>query len=311
MLRNIIVYTFFSIFFFSCSNWELPEKQPKPTLIEMINIAGGSFLRGSNSGDTDESPVKTIRVSAFSMGKYEITVSQFSKFIEETNYRTDAEKEGGSVSTYNQNASDYKSGVNWRHEASGNGRLLAAQNHPVLNVSHSDALAFCVWLSNKEGKIYRLPTEAEWEYAARNGSSATEYSWGNGSPFEAVGNVADETANRTFGFDRSNTNMFLGYNDNYAYTAPVGSFKPNRFGLYDMTGNVWEWCSDWYFGSYYSSVSDNQLNPTGPSSGVRKVIKGGSFINNPYTLRASFRGVTDDTNRGNNLVGFRVVTSPI
>ena len=147
---------------------------------------------------------------------------------------------------------------------------------------------------------YRLPTEAEWEYAAGNGEKHTKYSWGDGAPSgKRGGNVADESAKRVY----SGWTIFEGYDDGYVHTAPVGSYFPNELGIYDMTGNVWEWCNDWYGSDYYSQSPSN--NPHGPSSGEDRVLRGGSWYDRPLSCRVAnhFYNVPSNSNR---YVGFRI-----
>ena len=265
----------------------------------MVFIQGGTFQMGSNDGEDDEQPVHSVTLSSFYLGKYEITVSQFMQFINETGYQTDADKDGGG---YIWSGSEWKksSGVNWKCDAEGNIRSQSEYNHPVIQISWNDATEYCNWLSRKTGKSYRLPTEAEWEFAAGNGSKHTKYSWGNGEPFgKNGGNVADETAKRKFGL----SNIWSGYDDGFASTSPVGSFNPNELGLYDMTGNVYEWCSDWYGSDYYkSSISSN---PKGPMAGSNRVKRGGSWSYLPAFQRVASR---DYSSQSNNLYmhGFRI-----
>lgn len=198
---------------------------------------------------------------------------------------------------------ELKPGINWRYDSAGNLRPENEYNHPVLHVSWNDAMAYCDWLSQKTGKTYRLPTEAEWEYAAGNGSRHTKYSWGNGEPTgKKGGNVADES--KRPGDGASWSTKFDGYNDGYWFTAPVGSCDANDFGLFDMTGNVWEWCSDWK-GNY---SSEKQANPIGPSSGVYRVNRGGSWSSNPLCCRVAYRYDDSPAYRNFNL-GFRLARS--
>jgi formylglycine-generating enzyme required for sulfatase activity len=168
--------------------------------------------------------------------------------------------------------------------------------YPVETVSWNDAQEFIGRFNQKTGKVYRLPTEAEWEYAARSGGKKYKYSWGNGGP---SGNIADESAKRK----HSDWTVWQGYDDGYAQTAPVGSFSPNELGLYDMTGNVWEWCSDWYGESYYGRSP--RANPQGPDSGPVRVLRGGSWGSAPGALRASFRSRFGPSGRFG-LFGFRL-----
>ena len=253
------------------------------SLPEMVFIRGGVYQMGSNSGDDEEKPVHSVTINDFNIGKYEVTVNQFQEFINESGYRTDADKGGGS---YIFTGSDWekRAGINWKYDAEGNLRPQSEYNHPVIHVSWNDASAYCKWLSGKTGKSYRLPTEAEWEYAAGNGLKHTKYSWGLSNPSgKKGGNVADESAKQRFG----NLTIFNGYDDGYIFTAPVGSYDPNDFGLYDMTGNVWEWCSDWYGSEYYQTSSSS--NPTGPLTGKYRILRGGAWSYGPNSCRTANR----------------------
>ena len=252
-------------------------------LPEMVFIKGGTFRMGSNEGEDDEKPVHPVTVSDFWLGKYEVSVAEFEKFISETGYQTDAEKDDGSYFLMGSKL-EKKAGVNWRCDAQGNVRKSSELNHPVIHVSWNDAVAYCDWLSKKTGQNYRLPTEAEWEYAARSGGKNYKHAWGNFGPEgRKGGNIADESLKRIY----SNWTIWEGYDDGYVYTAPVGSYEPNELGLYDMTGNVWEWCQDWYDGKYYKNSP--QFDPKGPSSGTFRVLRGGSWFSQPIIVRCSYR----------------------
>lgn len=147
-----------------------------------------------------------------------------------------------------------------------------------------------------------MPTEAEWEKAARGGLVSKKYAWGdNLPPPKNYGNFADETAKRVFGW----SGIISGYDDGYVYTAPVGKFTPNGYGLYDMAGNVLEWCADWYDEDYYS-LSPRE-NPKGPASGFHKVIRGACWYDykHPCLIRVSMRLYSDPTATGDSLRGFR------
>lgn len=276
----------------------------KPTntgeLPEMVFVKGGTFRMGSDDGQDDEKPVHTVTVSDFRMGKYEVTVAEFEKFVSETGYRTEAEKGDGSY-IWTGSTWEKKAGVNWRCDAQGNVRRSSELNHPVIHVSWNDAVAYCGWLGQTTGNEYRLPTEAEWEYAARSGNKNYKYSWGNFGPEgKRGGNIADESAKRVW---NCNWN-WQGYDDGFAYTSPVGSYDPNELGLYDMTGNVWEWCADWYDSEYYKKSTEH--NPTGPSSGTDRVLRGSSWGSIPIDVRCASRNNSQPYNRYSSY-GFRFV----
>lgn len=289
-------------------------------LPDMVQIPGGTFFMGSTEEDedaeSDEKPRHEVTVSSFNMSATEVTLGQFRSFVKATGYITDAENAGWSY-CFNGSRWEEKSGVNWRHDE--RGRTRKDDRYPVIHVSWNDAVAYCNWLSEIKGleKVYvvdeegvtvrpgasgfHLPTEAQWEYAAGNGSRHSKYSWGDGPPRDKKGgNVADETAREKF----PDWIVFEGYNDGYLYAAPVGSFDPNDFGLYDMSGNVWEWCEDWY-GEYEAAA---QTDPRGPEKGVDRVDRGGSWDRGPRDCRAAYRGLYGPSG-GNGTLGFRLAVS--
>ncbi|MEI6412575.1 MAG: formylglycine-generating enzyme family protein, partial [Bacteroidota bacterium] len=266
----------------------------------MVLIPKGSFQMGSEDGETREKPVHRVTLSDFYLSKYEVTVAEFRAFVEASGYQTDAEKEGKSRGYDGKEWKDIE-GRNWRHDPEGN---LAQGNHPVINVSWNDATEYCKWLSQRTGLKYRLPTEAEWEYAAGNGARHTKYNWGNSAPSgKRGGNVADETSATHFNWEKTEANIFVGYDDGFVTTAPIGSFDFNDFGLYDMTGNVWEWCSDWYDSDYYKNSPVS--NPVGPASGSNRVFRGGSWSSYPQDCRVAFR-VSNTPGVRNFYIGFRL-----
>ena len=175
-------------------------------------------------------------------------------------------------------------------------------DHPVVNVTWNDAVAFCQWLGRKEGKTYRLPTEAQWEYACRAGT-ATRYSSGDDPKLLArVANIQDAAGRDQFPHVQE---IFIPKNGKF--TLPVGTLAPNKFGLYDMHGNVWQWCSDWYGKDYYAKSPLD--DPTGPETGIRRVRRGGGWNSFPLYVRASFRNWNVPESRCVNL-GFRVLREP-
>jgi formylglycine-generating enzyme required for sulfatase activity len=166
-------------------------------------------------------------------------------------------------------------------------------------VSWNDATAYCKWLQETTGKGYRLPTEAEWEYAARGGNQSKNYKY--------AGTNDESSLYRYANFADKNTDFswsVKSQNDNYAYTAPVGKYLSNELGIYDMSGNVWEWCSDWYGSDYYKNSSSN--NPQGASSGTYRVLRGGAWYGTPAICRFAFRRTNAPAYRITD-IGFRVV----
>ena len=269
---------------------------------QMVFIQGGSFNMGSNESD-DEKPIHRVTVGSFRMGKYELTVKEFAAFITATNYQTDAQKIGNSR-VWNAKWEEAE-GVSWRDDEEGRPRPEKDWNKPVIHVSWNDAVAYCQWLSRQTGKTFRLPTEAEWEFAAGSGGKHYKYSWGSYAPnsSENVGNVADETTHPKYG--KWKNEGFEGYRDGYFFAAPVGSFQPNELGLYDMTGNVWEWCSDWYDAKYYSNSSSS--DPRGSSSGSYRVFRGGGWNYAAALCRVAYR-LSDTPDDRRACVGFRLVS---
>jgi formylglycine-generating enzyme len=241
------------------------------TGMELVFIKGGCYEMGDSVGDGDanERPVHTVCVNDFSIGKFAVTNAQYRKFR--------PQHDSGKYEGYSLND----------------------DKQPVVNVSWYDAVAFTKWLSEKTGQTYRLPTEAEWEYAERAGTKTGRF-WGN-NPDDACkyANVADMTAKKRW---PRWTAFFC--DDGYAVSAPVGSFKPNGYGLYDMLGNVWEWTEDVYDSAAYTKLPKN--NPVYEGSGEYRVMRGGGWSNGPLGVRSSHRvGLSPDF--GHHALGFRLV----
>jgi formylglycine-generating enzyme required for sulfatase activity len=297
----------------------------------MAWIPGGSFWMGSDTGMVDEKPVHKVEVSGFWMDKTEVTNEEFEKFVRATGYVTVAERKpdpkdfpgvdpellvAGSIvfSAPNEEIPEdelkdpsmhmrwwkYVPGADWRHPEGPDSDLKGREKHPVVHVCYEDALAYCKWA----GK--RLPTEAEWEFAARGGLDQKHYDWGD-----------DQTpggkwmANIWQGkFPKENNTA-----DGFRTTSPVASFAPNGYGLFDMAGNVWEWCADWYIPNYYETSPVQ--NPKGPDTSydpnepgvMKRVTRGGSYLcSDVYCIgyRPSARmKTTPDT--GLSHTGFRCV----
>ncbi|MBN2291351.1 MAG: SUMF1/EgtB/PvdO family nonheme iron enzyme [Pirellulales bacterium] len=264
-------------------------------------IPAGEFMMGSPESeedrDSDESPQHRVRLTRpFYLGIHEVTVGQFSRFVADASYKTEAERGDGA---YGWNSETKKWEKNARYNWQNPG-FQQSDDHPVVCVSWSDAVAFCDWLSRKEGKKYGLPTEAEWEYACRGGTTTMYYHGDDPEGLARVGNVADVTAKAKF--SEWNT---ISARDGHVYTAPVGQFRPNGFGLYDMHGNVWEWCSDWYDREYYAGSPTD--DPTGPSAGSSRVSRGGGWNAAPGYCRSAYRA-GDTPGCRFDVLGFRVAS---
>ena len=316
----------------------------------MVFIQGGSFEMGSDGnikGDgekgyvgSDEFPKHQVEINSFWMDATEVTNIQFKAFVDATGYVTTAEiapdweeiKKSLPPGTPRPPDSvlapaslvfiqtdgpvllqDYSQwwrwtiGANWRHPFGPGSNIEGKDNYPVVHISWDDAQSYCKWA----GK--RLPTEAEWEYASRGGQTNQIYSWGN----EHI-NKGISKANSWEGDFPYNNEL----NDGYLYTAPVKSYLPNAYGLYDMAGNVWEWCQDWYHIDYYKMiVNEISNNPNGPNESYdpdepyikKRVMKGGSFMcNDSYCsgYRNSMR-MKSSPDTGSLHTGFRTVMDAV
>ena len=260
----------------------------------MVLIQGGTFKMGSEDGTPDEQPVHEVTVKSFFMDVTEVTNDQYAEFVKATNYITVAERpltkkdlpgllpefEGKAVGLCHRppdgevDLADYRQwwvpifGANWKHPDGEKSNLDGKGSHPVVHVCYDDVLAYCKWI----GK--RLPTEAEWEYAARAGAQS-RFVWGN--EFNPAGKWMANTWQGKFPKVNSNEDGYLG-------TAPARSFPPNQFGLFDMSGNVWEMCADWYLPDYYKMSP--KANPPGPDTSydpdepgvMKRVMRGGSWM---------------------------------
>jgi sulfatase modifying factor 1 len=293
------------------------DKERKNSIdMELILIPPGRFSMGSpetvdqltkafpntknKQAIAGERPVHRVMISRpFYLGKCEVTNGQFKQFVDETKYRTDAEKDGkGSVGyTGDKNRPwQLRPTFTWRDWG-----VEQSDNSPVVNVSYKDAAVFCAWLSRKEGKKYRLPTEAEWEYACRAGTTSRYYNGDDPEGLPKIGNVADATTKETFsGWSTVRSS------DGCAFTSPVGRFAANNFGLYDMIGNAFEWCSDWYDEDYYTISPDR--DPLGSDSGSDRVFRGGGWSTSAVLCRAASRSKSPPVLR-TNCLGFRVACS--
>jgi len=249
--------------------------------LKLVNIGAGEFQMGSELSAAevarkfsskaeefeDEHPQHKVKIEKpFYMGKFEVTRSQFRQFVTETDYRTDAEKDGKGGWGWTGSTSKQSTDYSWRDAG-----FKQDDDHPVANISWNDAVAFCAWLSKKCGGKVRLPTEAEWEYAARGGKQ-TVFPWGN-DPDDGAGwgNAGDQTANAQFNVGAEYSTF--SWRDGYVFTAPFGKFKSNAFDLHDMFGNVSEWTSS-KNSSYPYRSTDGREEPAGTAT---RVLRGGSW----------------------------------
>ena len=271
----------------------------------MVVVPAGEFRMGSPASDAerggDEAPQHQVSIALpFALGRSEVTVAEFRRFADESGYRTEAERDAraqgcsGFIYADPLAAGPASQAVtSWRSPG-----LTQAESHPVLCVSWNDARAYAQWLSKKTGKRYRLPTEAEWEYAARAGSVTTRY-WGD-DPVQACrfANVADQSRFQTWGFGQKHE-----CTDGHYFTAPAGGYAPNRFGLYDMLGNAWEWTEDCWNASYAGAPPDGAAWIAGDCA--QRVSRGGSWSTVPRFARSATRNKNSADHR-DNLTGFRL-----
>jgi formylglycine-generating enzyme required for sulfatase activity len=270
-----------------------------------VRIPAGKFTMGSPPAEKDrldhENPHEVELTRDFHLATHEVTIGQFRQFVTETGYVTDAEKDGKGGVGYDEATQKFAGPnpqYNWRNTG-----WTATDDHPVVNVSWNDAQAFCTWLSKKEDKTYRLPTEAQWEYACRAGTTTAFHHGDDPQALVRAANIADATAKQKI----PNLKSAVTATDGYVFTAPVGRFRKNAFGLFDMHGNVWEWCEDLYDPGRYEDRS--QRDPVGPSTGTLRTFRGGSWDRPPARCRSAARGGNSPTFR-NFILGFRVVAIP-
>ncbi|WP_256760982.1 formylglycine-generating enzyme family protein [Cohnella sp. WQ 127256] len=280
----------------------------------MVYMAGGTFLMGTSDREgfpeDGEGPIRQVSIPSFYMDESAVTNEQFAKFIMATGYRTEAERFGWSyvfhtLVTEQSREKEYRivphtpwwwavDGADWSHPEGVQSDVEERGDHPVVHVTWNDAIAYCRWA----GK--RLPTEAEWEYAARGGLIQKRYPWGdelkpNGEHRCNIWQGKFPTVNHA--------------SDGYEGTAPVRTYQPNGYGLYNMAGNVWEWCADWFDPKYH--LSGDIDNPRGRRVSDMKSMRGGSYLChksycNRYRVAARNKN-TPDSSSGN--TGFRCVRS--
>lgn len=254
-----------------------------------VYVPSGLFIMGNNEGRSDQSQEHTLYLDAYWIDQTEVTNEQFAFFVTTTGYKTTAEQEGNAW-TWTSNGWNYTDGANWRHPQGIGSNLDGLEDHPTVQVSWDDAVAYCQWAGR------RLPTEAEWEKAAR-GINAGMYPWGN--QFDCrKGNFDDEKVVDIYVIPGGEAC------DGYVFTSPVGNFLTGAspYGALDMVGNVWEWVADWYNTDYYQNSPLE--NPPGPALGVSRVLRGGSWNYYEDFINVTARHSNDPAYRIND-IGFR------
>lgn len=271
---------------------------------QMIVVPHGAFTMGAPEGEVDasdsERPVRNIRFDrGFAMSVHEVTVGEFGRYVAATSARTRAARRGYSM-PYDERSNNFvrRSAVDWRSDYLG---APASDDMPVLHVSARDADGYVAWLSAQTGRHYRLPSEAEFEYALRAGSR-TRYPWGEGAPPAGSANVTGARDRSPGG--RTWSNAFAGYGDGFWGPAPVGRLRANAYGLHELAGNVSEWVADCWHDTYRRAPEDGAawVNP-----GCRmRVVRGGSWSSSPAQVRSAWRAPVEVDNT-NARIGFRVV----
>ena len=263
--------------------------------LELVWVEPGRFQMGSPAADKlageAEKPQREVRIEkGFYLGRTAVTFGQFQEFALDAAYRTDAETEprlrgGHGFNTERNRFEGWFPQYTWRNPG-----WPLSDDHPVGNVSWNDAVKFCAWLGKKTGKTVRLPTEAEWEYACRAGTTTVFFTGDDPASLKGYANVPDEALRAKLGEKAAGTRF--PFDDGYPFTAPVGTFKPNPWGLHDMLGNVFQWCADEV-----------------PGDSPKRVLRGGSYNLNIETCRCAYRGFSKPEGRYS-YTGFRVVVVP-
>lgn len=263
---------------------------------EMIAVKGGTFMMGAQrtnpngiNYDTlaqdNEAPVHEVTLSDYYIGKHCVTVEEFSEFIKETGYRTTADKKGGLI-LINRQRSERVQGLNWQHGVDGKLRGEEENNHPVIFVSWDDAMTYCKWLKKKTGLNFCLPTEAQWEFAAKGGNLSKGYKYSGSDSLDDV--------------------AWYRYNSD-GKTHPVCMKTPNELGIYDMSGNIDEWCYDW-IDMYLPIAQKDPVKAKRTSNSYNRVRRGGYYDSEEYGCRTTTR-MNNGPENGYNWVGFRVAIS--
>jgi len=272
---------------------------------KLVNIPAGCFQMGSpenESGHGADEGLHRVCVKGFQLAKYETTLEEFKRFVTTANYLSDAEKNVSEAGCWSyekapEKSWDWRAWASWKQPIQG---AFVIKDHPVTCVSFNDVLAYIAWLNQETGQLYRLPTEAEWEYAARAGTNTARY-WGSNPDISCgYANVADITQSGPVQWPAIHNCQ-----DGNFFATKVGSLRANSFGLHDMLGNVWEWtCSN--YDEKYTGVEELCTAKGGVGDEVFISIRGGGWNADPSRLRSAYRtSVTAWTRQAN--LGFRLV----
>jgi formylglycine-generating enzyme required for sulfatase activity len=223
----------------------------------VTRIAAGEFVMGADDGEPDERPAHRAYLDEFAIGCYPVTNAEYARFVAETGHQSP--KVGGIPLMVSERSETEFRALAGPYVWSNGMPPAGRERHPVTLVGFEDALAYCAWLTRRAGKPIRLPTEAEWECAARGGIEGGRFPWGDTLDATRAHFLPDGSAKAEWG------------------TAAVGSYPPNGFELHDMAGNVWEWVSDWYAPNYYERAQFQ--NPPGPEIGRMRIVRGGAWVN--------------------------------
>ncbi|MBG6071315.1 MULTISPECIES: formylglycine-generating enzyme family protein [unclassified Polaromonas] len=327
--HNLLFLLASPLFLAACTSTPIlpgPEVLENSLGMTFVRLPAGEFLMGSDETPqalardypqneawrfaelSDEAPVHRVRISRpFFLGQHEVTVGQFRRFVEASGHVPESVADGTGGYGYNpaydpaaSKRGDLFEGrdpkYSWRNPG-----FAQDDTHPVLNVTWNDAVAMSRWLSRKEGRRYRLPSEAEWEYACRAGSTSRYYSGNSPGSLLQIANTFDADAAAYWPALRAQAQPG---SDGHAFTAPVGSYRPNAFGLYDMLGNAWEWTADWHDEAYYAASP--AVDPPGPADGSVRVRRGGSWHTWALYSRCSYRNWNSPQTRYT-LVGMRLL----
>ncbi len=274
----------------------------------MVSLRGGVFTMGAAPGEEEKDgvapqargraqPQRQVSVAPFLIGRFEVTHAEFTEFQRATKARTDNAcwAEGIDGKRYH-----YK-GFTWQKPG-----FPQTERDPVVCVNWFEVRAYANWLSGKTGKRYRLPSEAEWEFAARGGSTGSRPFAADPTNFCTRANVGDLSLADAYKH-RRDTGRYGACSDGFPFTAPVGQFPPNKFGLHDMLGNVWEWTEDCWNTTHDGAGPDSKPRMTGDCD--KRVVRGGGWFNDPWRATSTFR-FRDSNGHNGNMLGFRLVRDP-